>query len=980
VLHIGGTVFLVHRMMTNVSQLAGIGHLLAKSISEMEINANKIAWAVNYHVYNPLESCLNEIKKAEHDFEHYSKEFKKLAATEKALALGEKVTLLYVKLKTLGDEITSMEGRPNEKLDKFKDYHMEIDRILKYLIQPLINKEILRSKKNTLNAGKIVIVFILAAGMSSFVLIGILSWLISKSITQQKQAEDARKKLLHNMGERVRELQCMYNIEESVQTRITLEEILQDITGFIPMSLNYPEIAACKLSFENKVYVSQPFKATEWKYSSDIVVNDKSIGSIDVYYLSKSPLQDNAPFLKEEKKLIGAIGKRLGRIIKFKHSEKKHTLHMRFLENITKIDQVIMQADSMEKMMSDVLQTVLEIFECDRAWLLYPCDPDAKFWTVPMECTQPGYTGGSANGKQFPMTLEMKTAFQKYLANSDVEVVDFRKNNTPQIIATEYSIKSEMNMPISPRLHKPWVFGIHQCSHYQDWTIEEQDLFRKIGNRFADALTSLLFMRDLHKSEQRFKSMFNSNRDGYAIVMGKGEILDANPRMLKMLGYSKDELKSKGLWQITQEQWYRYEQDVQGYLLFKRGHTGLYEKNYVRKDGTVFPVEVQAFLLDKGKSFESSMIGTFVRDITERKRSEKAMLSSEKRFRNLIENSPTGIIIIQHNKIVYRNPINISLVGVSEISSLSDILKNIHHDDMKIIKQDYQKLVSGKKEYINMEFRFYPEGTNANRPDMKWFHCTASLICFKGKESTLLNLIDITITKELDHILRFQDKMMSLGRVAAGIAHEIRNPLSGINIYLNTLKKITKQYDSSEKTTKILSQLQSASNKIESVIKRVMDFARPAETRFALTDINVPIIEAVNLTAVTLRKSNILFSTTLSDSLPKCKADSHMIEQVILNLITNASEAMHNNDNEKKINISSFWENNNICIKVSDSGHGIPEDIQHDIFEPFYTTKNSGSGIGLSICHRIITDHGGTLELSPYQEKGAEFIIKIPIK
>ncbi|HGY11351.1 MAG TPA: GHKL domain-containing protein [Desulfobacterales bacterium] len=298
---------------------------------------------------------------------------------------------------------------------------------------------------------------------------------------------------------------------------------------------------------------------------------------------------------------------------------------------------------------------------------------------------------------------------------------------------------------------------------------------------------------------------------------------------------------------------------------------------------------------------------------------------------------------------------------------------------MEKVKQNYQMLISGKKQYIDMAFRFYPAEKNSDSLEMKWFHCTASMIYYHGEKATLFNLMDVTITKELDNILRVQDKMVSLGRVAAGIAHEIRNPLSGINIYLNTLKKITGQYDNSEKTAKILSQLQSASNKIESVIKRVMDFSRPTETKFSLTDINDSIMEAVNLTSVTLRKSGIQFSTALSDNLPKCMADSHMIEQVILNLIANASEAMQNMDKDKRINISSFLENNNIYIKVKDSGHGIPQDIRNDIFEPFYTTKNSGSGIGLNICHRIITDHGGTLELSSAEQKGAEFIIKIPI-
>ena len=106
------------------------------------------------------------------------------------------------------------------------------------------------------------------------------------------------------------------------------------------------------------------------------------------------------------------------------------------------------------------------------------------------------------------------------------------------------------------------------------------------------------------------------------------------------------------------------------------------------------------------------------------------------------------------------------------------------------------------------------------------------------KESILLNIVDMTKIMELEQLLFRQDKMASLGRVAAGIAHEIRNPLSGINIYLNALEKVVEKPDSRPKVDQIISQLKSASRKIESVIKKVMDFAKPAEPKLALVQIN----------------------------------------------------------------------------------------------------------------------------------------------
>jgi signal transduction histidine kinase len=221
--------------------------------------------------------------------------------------------------------------------------------------------------------------------------------------------------------------------------------------------------------------------------------------------------------------------------------------------------------------------------------------------------------------------------------------------------------------------------------------------------------------------------------------------------------------------------------------------------------------------------------------------------------------------------------------------------------------------------------------------------------------------------------------MSSLGRVAAGIAHEIRNPLSGINIYLNTMEKIYDRGNKPEQLKQIFKQLQSASNKIESVIRRVMDFSKPSEPNLISIDINDPITEAINLSSVTLRKRGIKLEKALAEDMPLCMADPQLIEQVILNLLTNAAEAMKNMEREKKIGVCSSLENDCITVRVFDSGPGIPFHIKENIFDPFYTTKNGSTGIGLSLSHRIITDHGGSLTVYPSEWGGAEFSIEIPL-
>jgi PAS domain S-box-containing protein len=368
--------------------------------------------------------------------------------------------------------------------------------------------------------------------------------------------------------------------------------------------------------------------------------------------------------------------------------------------------------------------------------------------------------------------------------------------------------------------------------------------------------------------------------------------------------------------------------------------------------------------------------------ILERNRAQTALLESEKRFRELVEHSLTGISIIQDGQVVYQNPEQKRLLGpLPRPRKLTDT-ESIYPDDFAKVDAFYQRISTGKLPSGAVEFRFYQLDERTGRSDIKWVHCQASRIEYQGKDATLMNMMDMTKTKELEHLLTIQDKMASLGRVAAGIAHEIRNPLSGINIYLNTLKKLYHKEGSEEKVEQILKNIQSASIKIESVIRRVMDFAKPSEPKLNLVDINEPINDAINLTAVTMRKSGIQIKKSLADDLPRSYADKNLIEEMVLNLLTNAGEAMKTMemDTGKNIAVASFVEGDHIIIQVSDSGPGVSKENREKILDPYFTTKHEGTGIGLSLCHRIITDHGGSLTVSDSELGGAEFRIEIPIK
>ncbi|MFC1577405.1 PAS domain S-box protein [Thermodesulfobacteriota bacterium] len=508
---------------------------------------------------------------------------------------------------------------------------------------------------------------------------------------------------------------------------------------------------------------------------------------------------------------------------------------------------------------------------------------------------------------------------------------------------------------------------------------EERALLDAIAERVGRIIERRWAQEEMYKSEEKFRELMENMHSGVAVYepVGGGEdfeVKDFNRSGEEIENVDRDKVigrrvtdvfpgvKNSGLFDVLQRVWQSgIPEHFSGGVYQDHRTPPSWRENYVYK-------------------LSSGEIVAVYQDVTREKLAQKALEESEKRFRDLVENSHTGISIIQDNQVVYQNQEQERLIGPLPRSYLLADFEKIHPDDVETVTRLSQRIDRGEIQTLETEFRFYSHGTSKNARDMKWVYCRALSIDYRGKKAILFNMIDMTQAKEMEKLLAIQDKMASLGRVAAGIAHEIRNPLSGINIYLNTLKKLHHKKGSEEKVKQILAQIQSASHKIESVIRRVMDFAKPGEPRLALIDLNQPIAEALNLSAVTMRKSGVELERALSEGLPLCKADAALIEEMALNILNNAAEAMKTMEAGKKIVVTSNLADERIILTFSDSGPGIAPDVKDKIFDPYFTTKSDGTGIGLSLSHRIVTDHGGSLTVADSNLGGAEFRIIIPIK
>lgn len=379
-----------------------------------------------------------------------------------------------------------------------------------------------------------------------------------------------------------------------------------------------------------------------------------------------------------------------------------------------------------------------------------------------------------------------------------------------------------------------------------------------------------------------------------------------------------------------------------------------------------------------GARGEFLSVDGFVTDITEFKEAEKALKASRKQFHDLVVHSPVGISIIQGNRVVYQNPEQERLFG--PLPEQADFLGYVtpHTEDMEKIRGFIDVVKNGEVACNEADFSFFPDTGETQASRTRWVHCRADRIVYQGKESILLNMIDITRTKELEHMVGIKDKMASLGRVTAGIAHEVRNPLSGINLYVSALEKIAGDPGQEAKIRECLRKLKMASCDIETVIRRAMDFLKPGAPMFQKMDANESVKNALELSAAALRKNGVAIESCLNEAPLPCHADANLLLRVLLNLVHNAAEAMDQASGPRVIKVKTAMESERILISVSDSGPGVPKRIREHIFDPFYTTKSDGTGIGLSLSQRIVMDHNGTIRVGRSELGGAAFIIDLP--
>lgn len=488
--------------------------------------------------------------------------------------------------------------------------------------------------------------------------------------------------------------------------------------------------------------------------------------------------------------------------------------------------------------------------------------------------------------------------------------------------------------------------------------------------------------KETEKSQKKYVKLYDFAPTGYLTVNREGRIFKINIEGARLLGDVRTSLIDRDFKEFIVGEMLSDFNSFLDRVFENKVHLGC-EIMVKTNKGKSYHVYLEGALVDEKKKCLMSMV-----DISDLKKAQIALKESEELYHSLLRTSPDGIIIIDlKGRITEASDVAIRLLGNQnsfEIAGMK-LMQFIPKSSRKAFVEICRKTTS-ERLVQNLEIVL-------NRIDKSEFFGEVSATQINGQNGELkafmADIRNISERKQLEKQIRHSERMTGIGEMATGMAHEINQPLNTIslsidNIIYNIDNKTLNETYLKNKLNKVFDNI----SRIKNIIDHVRTFSRDqddfVQSEF---DINTSINNSISMIFEQMKQRDITLDFSGQNELPRLKGNSHRFEQVILNLIINAKDAMEEKRKKtgqnflKQIEISTEHTNNQIIIEVKDNGIGINSKDIDKILLPFYTTKDPGygTGLGLSISYNIIKELNGEIEIQSEVLKGTTIRIRIPV-
>jgi two-component system NtrC family sensor kinase len=468
---------------------------------------------------------------------------------------------------------------------------------------------------------------------------------------------------------------------------------------------------------------------------------------------------------------------------------------------------------------------------------------------------------------------------------------------------------------------------------------------------------------DLRESEEKFSKAFYSSPDMMAIASLKdGKYAEVNDSYTKCLGYTRKELightaEELNIWAKPEETEKIIAAMNKSGEIREAEHSVRTKHGQIRTwlcSGDVITINGEPYMIAVAK------------DITEQKAVEEKLQQHKKMIESILSTMPEGVLVIDKKQhILLANKAMHKIFDLNSRSLKEKTLADIFPQERFF---DLHKSVQGRKtDKKNLEFRYQANGLG------KIIEC--AVVKMDGGR-TLLCFSDVSREREEEEKLYLTDRLASIGEMAAGLAHELNNPLTGIL----ALSQMLAHSNLPSEYKEDLECINTEAKRAASIVKNVLLFARNKTGEYSQSSVNEVVKNVLKLREYEEKTSDITVVTNLEEDIPSVPMDKWQLQQVFLNLISNAEAAIKEADRPGIITITTQRTNNHVNIACSDNGCGIKKQIIPRIFDPFFTTKEigKGTGLGLSICYSIIVKHGGKISVKSQVNEGTTFAIRLP--